>query len=96
MISSTALKNDASLALEGLLNPVIFLTNWSAADWISSSVMGGSKLKRVLIFLHMHFNKSYFMAGRPAKNRLSFGSAARPGRRSVQLDLLNCWNKRLP
>ena len=30
-ISSTALKNDASFAFEGLLNPLIFLTNWSAA-----------------------------------------------------------------
>ena len=55
-IFSTAPKNDASFAFEGLLNPLIFLTNWSAAARISSSVLGGAKLKRGLIFLHIHFN----------------------------------------
>lgn len=51
--SSTARKNDAWFAFEGLLNPLIFLTNWSAAARISSSVLGGSKLKSVLMFLHI-------------------------------------------
>src|SRR5208283_4714464 len=52
-MSSTAIRNEASLVLEGLLNPVIFLTNCSEAARTSSSLTGGSKLKRVLIFLHM-------------------------------------------
>src|SRR5271165_1522804 len=52
-ISSTAARNGPSLGFEGLLKPLIFLTNWSEAARISSSVTGGSKLKRVLIFLHM-------------------------------------------
>jgi hypothetical protein len=52
-ISSTAAKNEASFAFDGLLNPVIFLTNWIEADRISSAVTGGSKLKRGLMFLHM-------------------------------------------
>jgi len=51
--SSTAARNEASFAFDGLLKPVIFLTNWSDAARTSSSVTGGSKLKRVLIFLHM-------------------------------------------
>src|ERR1700677_3616869 len=52
-ISSIAAKNDASLAFDGLLKPVIFLTNCSDAARISSPLTGGSKLKRVLIFLHI-------------------------------------------
>ena len=52
-ISSMAAWKACSFALEGLLKPVIFLTNWSEAARTSSSVTGGSKLKRVLIFLHM-------------------------------------------
>jgi hypothetical protein len=52
-ISSTAARNEASFAFDGLLNPVIFLTNWIEADRISSAVTGGSKLKRGLMFLHM-------------------------------------------
>src|SRR5579859_2764239 len=51
--SSTAARNEASFALEGLLKPLIFLTNCSAAARVSSGVTGGSKLKRVLIFLHI-------------------------------------------
>src|SRR5215475_8802617 len=43
----------ASLALEGLLKPLILRTNWIEAARISSSVTGGSKLKRILIFLHI-------------------------------------------
>ncbi len=52
-ISSTAAKNEASFAFDGLLNPVIFRTNWIEADRISSAVTGGSKLNRGLMFLHM-------------------------------------------
>jgi hypothetical protein len=52
-ISSTAARNADSFAFDGLLNPVIFLTNWIEADRISSAVTGGSKLKRGLMFLHM-------------------------------------------
>src|SRR5690349_21846068 len=52
-ISSIAARNGASLAFDGLLNPLIFLTNCSEAARTSSSVTGGSKLKSVLIFLHM-------------------------------------------
>src|SRR5260370_3885427 len=51
--SSTAARNEASLALDGLLKPVIFLTNCSEAARTSSALTGGSKLKRVLIFLHI-------------------------------------------
>src|SRR5713101_9586503 len=52
-ISSTAARNAASLAFDGLLKPLTFRTNCSEAARISSSVTGGSKLKRVLMFLHM-------------------------------------------
>jgi hypothetical protein len=52
-ISSMAESKAASLAFDGLLKPVIFLTNWSEAARISSSVTAGSKLKRVLIFRHI-------------------------------------------
>ncbi len=52
-ISSTAASNAPSFAFDGLLKPLIFLTNWSEAARISSEVTGGSKLKRVLIFLHI-------------------------------------------
>ena len=55
-ISSTAVINEASFAFDGLLKPLIFLTNWSEAARISSSVTGGSKLNRVLIFLHIHYD----------------------------------------
>jgi len=51
-ISSTAARNAASLAFDGLLKPLTFLTNCKEAARISSSVTGGSKLKRVLMFLH--------------------------------------------
>src|ERR1700680_1320423 len=52
--SSTAARNESSLAFDGLLNPVIFRTNCSEAARTSSSVTGGSKLKSVLIFLHIN------------------------------------------
>lgn len=51
--SSTARSNASSFALDGLVNPQIFLTNWSDASRNSVSVAGGSKLNSVLIFLHM-------------------------------------------
>ena len=52
-ISSTAARNEPSLAFEGLLKPLIFRTNWREAARTSSGVTGGSKLKSGLIFLHM-------------------------------------------
>ena len=52
-ISSTAARNEASFPFDGLLKPLIFLTNWSEAARISTAVTGGSKLKRGLIFLHI-------------------------------------------
>src|SRR5207237_7718917 len=52
-IPSTAAANDAALAFDGRVNPLIFRTNWSEAARISSSVTGGSKLKRILIFRHI-------------------------------------------
>ena len=51
-ISSMAARKAASLAFDGLLKPLTFLTNCKEAARISSSVTGGSKLKRVLMFLH--------------------------------------------
>jgi hypothetical protein len=51
--SPTATRNASSFPFDGLLKPVIFLTNCSDAARISSSVTGGSKLKRVLILRHM-------------------------------------------
>src|SRR5437660_5465247 len=51
--SSMAAANAASFAFDGLLKPVIFLTNCRDAARTSSSVTGGLKLKRVLIFLHI-------------------------------------------
>jgi hypothetical protein len=52
-ISSMAAWKDASLALDGLWKPLIFRTNWSEASRTSSGATGGSKLKSVLMFLHM-------------------------------------------
>jgi hypothetical protein len=40
------------LAIDGLVNPLSFLTNCSDAARISSSVAGGAKLNRVLMLLH--------------------------------------------
>src|SRR6202050_1792787 len=51
--SSTADRNKLSFAFDGLVNPLIFLTNWREAARISSSVTGGSKLNRIFIFLHI-------------------------------------------
>src|SRR5213082_2766731 len=52
-LRSTAARNAASFAFEGLLKPLTFLTNCSEAARISTSVTGGSKLKSVLMFLHI-------------------------------------------
>src|SRR5712691_6493642 len=54
--SSMARLNAASFAFEGLLKPESFLTNWSDASPISSSVAGGSKLNKVLMFRHIIFS----------------------------------------
>jgi hypothetical protein len=43
----------ASFVFDGFVKPQIFRTNWSDAARISSSVAGGSKLNRVLMFLHI-------------------------------------------
>ena len=51
-ISSTAAWKNRSLVFDGLVKPLIFLTNWSEAARISSSVTGGSKLNKGRIFLH--------------------------------------------
>src|SRR6478672_4211309 len=51
--SSMARSKAAAFALEGALKPLNFRTNCSDAARISSSVAGGSKLNRVLMFLHM-------------------------------------------
>src|SRR6202011_2808673 len=51
-ISATARSNAASLIFEGALKPLNLRTNCREAFRISSSVAGGSKLKRVLMFLH--------------------------------------------
>src|SRR5579859_2027987 len=53
VISSTAAINEASLALEGFANPLIFRTNCRAAARTSSSVTGGWKLNRILMFRHI-------------------------------------------
>jgi len=52
-ISSTAARKAASLAFDGLLKPLTFLTNCNEAARISSSVTGGWKLKSVLMLLHI-------------------------------------------
>jgi len=53
LISSTAEKKTASFAFDGLLKPLIFLTNCSDAAPISASVTGGWKLNKVLMLLHI-------------------------------------------
>src|SRR5262249_26723132 len=59
LATSSIPKNAASFALEGVLKPLIFLTNCSEAAWISASVTGGSKLNRVLMFLHIPIHLHY-------------------------------------
>ena len=53
VVSSTASWKAFSFTFDGLLNPLTFLTNCKHAARTSSSVAGGSKLKSVLIFLHI-------------------------------------------
>src|SRR5581483_5951962 len=60
-ISSIAELNDSSLLFDGLLNPVILRTNCNDAARTSSSVTGGSKLKSVLMFLHITEPLSFSM-----------------------------------
>jgi hypothetical protein len=43
-IALIAARNASSFAFDGLLMPLIFLTNWSEAARISSAVTGGSNL----------------------------------------------------
>jgi hypothetical protein len=43
------------LAFDGLLKPLTLRTNCKEAARISSSVTGGAKLKRILMFLHISF-----------------------------------------
>src|ERR1700676_4559128 len=64
-ISSMAAANDASLAFDGLLKPVIFLTYCSDAARTSPSLTGGSKLKRVLMFLHIERDLRQITPGSP-------------------------------
>ena len=52
-ISSTAARNAASLAFEGVLKPLTLRTYCNEAARISSSLTGGSKLKSVLMFRHI-------------------------------------------
>src|SRR5215213_3140120 len=51
--SSTARWKASWLSFDGLLKPLSLRTNCSDAARISSSVAGGSKLNRVLMFRHM-------------------------------------------
>ena len=51
--SSTARLNAASLAFDGLVNPLIFRTNWRDAARTSASVVGGSKLNSGRILRHI-------------------------------------------
>src|SRR6266480_7714223 len=52
-ISSTAARNAASFAFDGLLKPLTLRTNCNEAARSSSSVAGGSKSKRLLMVLHI-------------------------------------------
>jgi hypothetical protein len=51
-----------SLVLEGLVKPLNFLTNCNEDARISSSVAGGSKLCRVLIFRHIRYCAPRFLS----------------------------------
>ena len=51
--SSTAARNAASFAFDGLVKPLIFRTNCSDAARTSSSVTGGSKLNNGRMFRHI-------------------------------------------
>ncbi len=51
-ISSTGARNERLFVFDGLLRPLIFLTNCNEAFLISPSVAGGVKLNNILIFPH--------------------------------------------
>ena len=51
--SPLTVNNFVSLARDGLVVPLSLRTNCRAEAWISSSLAGGSKLARVLMFLHI-------------------------------------------
>jgi hypothetical protein len=68
-ISLTAAMNEASFAFDGLLKPLIFLTNCSDAARTSSAVTGGSKLKRILIFLHIRYDLKILKTLKPAPTK---------------------------
>tara|TARA_R110002074_G_scaffold273857_1_gene445419 strand:- start:1746 stop:2174 length:429 start_codon:yes stop_codon:yes gene_type:complete len=53
VISLMASSKAASLAFDGRAEPLSLRTNCSAEARISASLAGGSKLNRVLMFLHM-------------------------------------------
>ncbi len=57
-IVSTASRNAASFTFDGLWKPLTFFTYCSATARISSSVTGSSKLKSVLMFLHIASSES--------------------------------------
>ena len=79
-ISFTAARNKASFAFDGLLKPLIFLTNWSEAARISSEVTGGSKLKRVLMFLHIYYESTYHTSQAVRKTLICFAQAIKTAR----------------
>src|SRR6187402_955861 len=59
-MSSMACMNTASLAFDGAVKPLNLRTNCNDAARTSSSVAGGSKLKRVLMFRHMALHLGNF------------------------------------
>src|SRR5437773_5175392 len=86
-ISSTAATNASSLAFDGLLKPLTLRTNCNEAARISSSVTGGAKLKRILMFLHISFapmcdrrldRHAALQGTRRILTRAPAGSASRP------------------
>ncbi len=69
--ASTAFSNAASLALDGFVEPLIFLTNCVAAARISSCVAGGSKLNSTFIFLHIISSTNYADIGASSSTGLN-------------------------
>ncbi len=74
--SSTAPRNAASFVFEGFVTPLIFRTYCSAAARTSSSVTGGSKLNKGLIFRHI--SKLYLTSAALSTNFLVCEAAAPP------------------
>src|SRR5262245_34987406 len=75
--SSMAELNGASLAFDGLLKPLIFLTNWIEEARISSSVTGGSKLNKFLIFRHIQSDLGYVILQTACKTLIVLHARAR-------------------